>query len=297
MVISFFIARLETHYALLLISYLSFFTGLSYLITAQRVLMYKKIVRNEELLNQIMNSSGDAILLFDAYEKKILKANQRAVDMLKVKDLGQLTEKKINDIFADHQYLKSHLSQIKKVGKEQKLYEDEVLLKRHDGSVFWGKIIISSIESGYRTIYILQIHDITNRKKNEEEIKRLVSLYELILNNIDEFIYITKYKDGKPHLEYVSPYIQKLFNIDEKTFRSESFRKNYMPHIYHPEDLENMKKTAKRFRETKQKVEMVYRMKPVGGDRYIKVQETLIPLTDQEGNLIHSIGIVRIKNE
>jgi hypothetical protein len=124
-----------------------------------------------------------------------------------------------------------------------------------------------------------------------------VSLYELILNNIDEFIYITKYKDGKPHLEYVSPYIQKLFNIDEKTFRSESFRKNYMPHIYHPEDLENMKKTAKRFRETKQKVEMVYRMKPVGGDRYIKVQETLIPLTDQEGNLIHSIGIVRIKNE
>jgi PAS domain S-box-containing protein len=139
----------------------------------------------------------------------------------------------------------------------------------------------------------LQIRNIDDKKQIEQQLLEKNFWFDFIMNNIDEFIYVTRYfKDGTKKIEYASPFIQQIFGLSKDEYLSEETRAILIQR-YHPEDLEKAKKKVEQFRVEKKPIENIYRFKPVGSDEYIWIQEKVIPKLDEEGNIEYTLGVLR----
>lgn len=96
----------------------------------------------------------------------------------------------------------------------------ECRLERPNGGFYVIQMIAKSILQGAHRRCLIILHDLTERKEYEEQLKSNQDLLSQIADNIDAVLFITS-GDGTKNL-YCSPNIRRLFGVDEDKWRTGS---------------------------------------------------------------------------
>ena len=143
----------------------------------QKHKLAKKISESEEKYRELVNNIK--IGIFRATPGgKILEANPTVVEMFGYADAAKFLNVNKTDLFENPDDYKSFLSVLEEKGIVK---NEDFTLKREDGESFWASITSNAIKdsSGKLIYYDTVIEDITERKKLEEEVKRLSVTDEL----------------------------------------------------------------------------------------------------------------------
>ncbi len=293
-IIALIMAKVDTHIAFILPTMFLFGAILSYVITTQRNNLYKRVKHNENILKALLQSTNESIILVNYFSKKIVDVNEKALKEFGYSDFNELIGKNYTEtLFADYTDLQNQRMNIKKQLNTRGFFETEIELTKKDSSKFWALLTIIPFEAENENFYLLQIRNIEEKKKIENELRENNFWFNFIMNNIDEFIYVVKYyDDGTKKFEYVSPYIQEIFGISSNDFLSEENRKR-VAERYHPEDLEKTRQMLEVYRKEKIPVEGAYRFKPIGSDEYIWILEKTIPKLNDKGEIAYTLGVLR----
>lgn len=143
----------------------------------QRGKLIKKIKDSEEKYRELI--SNIKVGVFRATPKgELLEVNPSALELFGYEDSQEFLKLKTEDLYQDPGDNENFMKEIeKKVIVKNKEY----LLRKKDGSPFWASITSTAVEgsTGKIIFYDTVIEDITERKKLEEEVKRLSVTDEL----------------------------------------------------------------------------------------------------------------------
>lgn len=286
----FFSSSLPTLHALNYSVMFGFGYVLSYVITHQRNTLFKKSIKNENILKSLLQSSVDAMLLVNYYSGKIEDVNKRTLQMFGFEDENKLIGQDFNIVLKSENFGKQKIEMTKQIERNG-FYQTEQLFQKQNGVEFWGQLVVTPFYSENENFYLIQIRDIDENKKLSEMIKKNHDMFEFMVSHFKAFVYFTSYENGKVKFEYVSPYISKIFGVNSHEFIDPEKQK-LVQQNYHPEDIIKLKKMKEVFRTEKKPVTVEYRFKPIGKDDYIHIHEEVIPKLDENGNLIGGLGIV-----
>jgi len=234
---------------------------------------------------------------FDFFSKEVVDANERTSKVFDILNSDEFINSNYYTLFADEQYVNKNRVEIKQQINEHGFFNDEILFKTPKGIKFWGHLFLSPFNAEKNNYYILQIRNIDVKKKFDEKIASTYEQYRFILDNLEEFIYLVKYSpEGAASFEYVSPFIERIFGIKKHEFVTPEAQ-NKIQKLYHPDDIPDMKAKKISLFNTKERISLKYRVKPLGKDDYIWIEETVVPKLDEDNNIIEVVGILReIKN-
>lgn len=131
----------------------------------------------------MFNNSFDALFLVDWRERRIIKANQRAVEMFEMERPEDFYSTYGLDLHKDPftlQQTEEMRSQLMTNG----YYEKEVLYATKKGNEFWGALAIRLVTIGGRVYQSVRVTDISAKKKNEDLIKNALKEKEILLAEI-----------------------------------------------------------------------------------------------------------------
>ncbi|HCQ30603.1 MAG TPA: hypothetical protein DIU39_09970 [Flavobacteriales bacterium] len=293
-VILLFLSDVDKVTASILVVMFAFGATLSFIITSQRNNLYKRLKSNDNILKALIQSTNESIILVNYFSKKIVDINNKALKEFGYENAEELLDKNYTEtLFANYADLQNQRMEIKKQLNTRGFFETEIELTKKNGTKFWALLTIIPFEAENENFYLLQIRNIDDKKQIEQELVEKNFWFDFIMNNIDEFIYVTRYfKDGTKKIEYASPFIQQIFGLSKDEYLSDETRVMLIQR-YHPEDLEKAKKKVDKFREEKKPIENIYRFKPIGSEEYIWIQEKVIPKLDEEGNVEYTFGVLR----
>jgi len=147
----------------------------------------RKLDKTNELLQyqfqSMFDNSFDALFLVDWKERKIVKANKRAI---------QLFEMERESDFFDYYGLDFHYDELPAEELEKMRndlitkgsYESEVKYRTNMGNAFWGSLAIRLIYIGGNPYQSVRVTDITSQKKAEQYTRKTLQEKELLLAEI-----------------------------------------------------------------------------------------------------------------
>ncbi len=138
-----------------------------------------RITMVERRYHNIFNAAGDAMLVLDYDTGTILDANPAAVRMYGY-DRDELKDLQHRDLFADHDTPEVN-------GTCAAPFQPLFYYRKKDGTVFAAETTSSNYPQEKRTICIVSIRDITERKKAEERAIAAQRLYA-VLSQINQSI-------------------------------------------------------------------------------------------------------------
>lgn len=269
---------------------------LSYIVTMQRKGLLRNLNSNSSILKSLINNTNDGFILVDYLSKEIKDVNRRTLDLFKIPKGESVFDNKLDDLFKDENYIKTIRSELRQQLSDKGFYSDEVLFKTYNGDTFWGHLFLSAFATSKSNYYLLQIKDIDVKKRFDEKITENYETYRFILDQLEEFIYLMSIDDnGQGKFEYLNPAIEKIFGVKKRDFITPEFQKEVASR-YHPEDIDKMTAKKKEMMEKKEKTSFRYRMKPIGQEEYIWIEELVTPKIDADGSIEALLGIVRQVN-
>lgn len=147
----------------------------------------RKLDENNELLQQqlqaIFENSYDALFLVDWKKRKIIKANQRAVELFEMGsaedfyDLYGFDLHKQMPSETEIKIMRDHLN-------TDKFYEGEALYKTRTGKEFWGSLAIKLVVIGNEKYQSVRVTDITVEKKAMAHVATSLHEKEILLSEI-----------------------------------------------------------------------------------------------------------------
>jgi PAS domain S-box-containing protein len=147
----------------------------------------KTLDASNELLQQqlqaIFENSFDALFLVDWNKRKIIKANDRSVELFGMDDKQEFYDKYGIDLHKEMpseqemQYMRDNLN-------TKGSYEGEILYKRKNGTEFWGALAIKLVLIGDQKYQSVRVRDITEEKKAKALIQSSLHEKEILLSEI-----------------------------------------------------------------------------------------------------------------
>jgi PAS domain S-box-containing protein len=131
---------------------------------------------SEEKFNKIVNSALDGILIAHVESKKFIFGNKAICRMLDYAP-EDITKLSVHDIHPESE-LSHVLSQFEMQAKGVIDIAEDIPVKRKDGSVFYADISSSPVVFGDREYLVGIFRDITERKRQEEEINNRIKELE-----------------------------------------------------------------------------------------------------------------------
>jgi len=126
----------------------------------------KKI--SPKIISEILNIVHNAIFLLDS-GNRVLLANTRMAGMFKA-EVGQLLDLDFDQLFMpDDRAIMA--PNILKIAKKKREFETEAMLRRLDGTSFWGLISCAFMQGENEDFLVATIHDITSVKSFELMLK------------------------------------------------------------------------------------------------------------------------------
>ncbi len=129
-------------------------------------------------------------------------------------------------------------------------------------------------------------------QKAEEALRRSEKKYRLVVENINEIIYIVQIGDDplNGRVEFVSSTVENILG-----YSPEEFIKNQdlWKIIIHPEDLSLVEEVTKEILITKKPKNMVCRLRHKKTGEYIWIEDTVVPQVDKSGKTVALFGAAR----
>ncbi len=152
----------------------------------------------------IFDNSFDAIILLDNKTGKIIKANQKALELFEIQEGNDLINFSRKYLFNDKVFLSDYLSIKSKLEKEG-VWESESQFISLKGKIFWGAISIKNILIDSIQVQLIRITDITEKKEIEFKLKENEQKYLSIFNSTPDGVFLLKIIDDRFLLEETNP--------------------------------------------------------------------------------------------
>jgi len=140
---------------------------------------------------------------------------------------------------------------------------------------------------------LLIIRDITELNKSKRDLLEVNDRLRRVLDNVNHIIYDIKIaKDGTQEFQYISPQIEKVYGYTRNEYQK-IYKESKELNLFHPDDVESIKKKSKELREEIKPISHTYRFKPKGSEDYIFIQEDVFPKTNEKGKYSGNFGIAK----
>lgn len=147
----------------------------------------QKLDENNELLQQqlqaIFENSFDAMFLVEGTSRKIIKANNRAIELFQM-DSEEEFKSTFGTEFHKQQPTAFELEKTQKALNTVGVYKEEILYKTKKGNEFWGALAIKMVEIGLKKYQSVRVTDITIEKKAKAHMEASLQEKELLLSEI-----------------------------------------------------------------------------------------------------------------
>lgn len=137
----------------------------------------------QQQLQAIFDNSFDALFLVNWKERKIVKANNRAVELFqaeKESDFYGLYGLEFHKSPKE----KTNYEKMRKSLKEKGVFEEEILYKTFKGNEFWGALVIQIIYISGMPYQSIRISDVTHQKNAKKQIQDSLHEKEILLSEI-----------------------------------------------------------------------------------------------------------------
>jgi PAS domain S-box-containing protein len=143
----------------------------------QRRRLSKKIEESETKYHELITNIKVGILR-GTPQGEILEANPSVIEMFGFKESGKFLSQKIAGLYQNPNDGGFFMKEIEENGLVQ---NKDILMKRKDGKTFWASVTATAVRNDLGKInhYDAVIEDITERKKLQEEVNRLLVTDEL----------------------------------------------------------------------------------------------------------------------
>jgi PAS domain S-box-containing protein len=161
-----------------------FFAGSIQDITRQKQ-AEEQLLRSQQLLDSISKNVNEGI--YRSSDKKLRYVNEALVAMFGYDDTEEVINLNPQELFADERTRKQLL---KKLKKEKRLVNEQVLYKKKNGELFWGLMSGTLVKTKRGESFIDgAIRDITKQKEAEDKLQQSEQMLATISKNITEGIY------------------------------------------------------------------------------------------------------------
>jgi two-component sensor histidine kinase/PAS domain-containing protein len=134
-------------------------------------------------LGAIFDNSVDALFLVNWKERRIIKANNRAIEMFEAKTEEDFLNKYGLDLHKNYPS-NNEISEMRRMLVEQGIYESEILYKTLSGKDFWGGLSIKLIDINGEKFQLVRLTNISEQKKAKEQTDASLKEKELLLGEI-----------------------------------------------------------------------------------------------------------------
>ncbi len=232
---------------------------------------------SEEKYKTIIESASDAIVIVDIGNRTIIEVNKQAEKLT-----GRSREELIGKshlILHPAEYREIYSSEFTEVVLgNQRISQDEVLIQHRDGTVIPVEISTSQSTMGSKAVLQGIFRDLRERKKVEEQIRKLSRAVE----QSPSAIVITNLKGN---IEYVNPHFCKVTGYSQE----EAFGRN-------PNMLKSGSTSAAEYKNMWETITAgnewrgEFHNKKKNGELYWE-QASISPIRDDKGNITHYIAI------
>lgn len=169
---------------------------------------------SEERYHRLVHTSLEAIFLYDAYTRQVLKANPSCQRLLgySAAEVQNLT---LYDISGnDRASIEDFWRQIMAGGQVEL---GERRWRRKDGEMLAVQVTASKIRQGHRHIIAVIGRDISAQKAAEDQLRESEARFRRLAENAPDIIY--RYRlEPTPHFEYISPAVTSLLGFSPEEF-------------------------------------------------------------------------------
>ncbi|MFB2771512.1 response regulator [Pelatocladus sp. BLCC-F211] len=151
----------------------------------------QEVIQNRHLREAIFNESTDALFLVDSQTLLTLDCNRRAVELFGVADKAELIGIE-GHILQRHQFSADEMAAIVAELDVKGFWSREIEYVTRQGNIFWGNIAAKPITVAGRTLNLVRVSDISDRKQAEEQLKQT---NEQLANINAELARATRLKD------------------------------------------------------------------------------------------------------
>ncbi|BCL35454.1 PAS domain-containing protein [Nostoc sp. MS1] len=151
----------------------------------------QELIRNRDLREAIFNESTDALFLVDPVTLLTLDCNRRAVELFEANDKTELIGIE-GRVLQRRPFTSNEIDAIVAQIDNKGFWSKEIEYVTRQGKVFWGNIAAKPITIAGRTLNLVRVTDINERKQAEEQLWRT---NEQLANTNAELARATRLKD------------------------------------------------------------------------------------------------------
>lgn len=155
---------------LMLVSVIFAIGLISYFVLSSRIKIQTALSDSERLMSSIFEDSADALFLVALETNKILNCNEQALNLFQAKSREEIIDLRIQELHPSGKSGNFEESTLKDLIKENH-WKKESKYVDFEGEIFWGDIELKEIKLREKSVILIRLADITERKEAEKELK------------------------------------------------------------------------------------------------------------------------------
>lgn len=142
-----------------------------------------EIIQNRDLREAIFNESTDAIFLVDTETRLTIDCNRRAIELFEVDSKDELIGIE-GQTLQRYPFTADEIQTIIEALNTKGSWSQELEYVSRCGRIFWGNLSARTIQVANRSLNLVQVTDISDRKSAEEHIRASLKEKEVLLQEI-----------------------------------------------------------------------------------------------------------------